>query len=262
MKARIAVMLSLFGLALAGCSKQPLTGPDPPQARLDESSAQITGASNPGVAPPNSKPRGISYSEWSVRWWQWAYGLPVTDHPLFDETGVNAARGQSGQVWFLGGVFNVSGTATREITVPSGKALFFPIINFEADNFWPPIDPPLDAAGLAALAASFMDGATDLAAELDGRSITNLTAYRTKSKPFSVTLPAGNIPDFFGFPTPAGNYAPLVGDGFYLFLNPLSVGDHRLHFHGSLPDFNFELDITYLIHVKPGNGGGGRGGLN
>src|SRR5690349_16171961 len=65
-----------------------------------------------GVVPPQAHPNGHTYGEWSEKWWQWAYSLPAAGHPLFDETGVDCGAGQSGTVWFLGGVFNVSGTAT------------------------------------------------------------------------------------------------------------------------------------------------------
>src|SRR5262245_50717964 len=110
------------------------------------------GANNPGVLPPQSHPFGATYGEWAARWWQWAYKQPVDTNPLFDETGARIANGQSGKVWFLAGVINVSGSAERTGTIPAGKALFFPILNFEADNLAPPLDPPLDESGLRAQA--------------------------------------------------------------------------------------------------------------
>ena len=64
-------------------------------------------------------------------------GLPQENHPLFDETGEDCDVGQSGKVWFLGGVINETGSASRECTVPTGKAIFFPILNVE----WPIVDP-------------------------------------------------------------------------------------------------------------------------
>ena len=206
---------------------------------------------NPGVLPPASMPYGHSYSEWTALWWQWAYSLPVAGHPLFDETGAYAGAGQSGPVWFLGGVFNVSGTATRNITVPSGKALFFPIINAEWDNECPVSDPPLSLAELEALVKSAVDTGYDIECDLDGVSITNLNRYRFTAN-FPITVPSGNIFDFFGCPTTPGTYSPVAGDGYYLMLRPLSEGTHHLHFHGSFAAFgNFTLDITYNITVTP-----------
>ena len=176
----------------------------------------------------------------------------MAGHPLFDETGADVANGQSGPVWFLGGVFNVSGTATRNCSVPAGKAFFFPIVNVEWDNFCPPATPPLTLEELRTTAAWFMDLAQDLQCELDGRALTGLDGYRVTADPFGVNMPTGNIWEFFGCPTPAGFYSPLVPDGFYIMLAPLSPGPHTLHFKGTIGDpVNFTPEVTYHLDVQP-----------
>ena len=209
--------------------------------------------SSPRVLRPQSRPYGLSYNDWSVRWWQWAYGLPVAGHPLFDETGADCAAGQSGPVWFLGGVFNVSGTATRDLcTVPAGKALYFPIINVEWDNICPPTDPPMSVDELAATSAWFMSLATNLQCDVDGESIQNVAAYRFAADPFAVQMPSGNIWEAFGCSTPAGSYYPLVPEGYFIMLAPLSPGQHTVHFRGTIGDpVNFTLEITYHLTVVP-----------
>ncbi len=204
-----------------------------------------------GVLPPQSNPYGASYGDWSARWWQWAYSLPVAGHPLFAETGADCGAGQSGSVWFLGGVFNVSGSATRdECVVPAGKALFFPILNVEWDNICPVTEPPLSNAELAAIAKWYIDGVVDMDCEVDGLPVRTLTAYRCTTGPFSVTFPAGGIFDYFCGTAP-GEWGPMMGDGYYLMLAPLSQGDsHTIHFHATQADVGFTLDITY--HLTPG----------
>ncbi|MFI5371116.1 MAG: hypothetical protein ACHQ52_06115 [Candidatus Eisenbacteria bacterium] len=203
-----------------------------------------------GVIPPQAHPYGSSYGDWSAKWWQWAYGLPVAGHPLFDETGADCAAGQSGQVWFLGGVFNVSGSATRDqCVVPAGKALFIPILNTEWDNICPPSSYTIDE--LRALAKASMDAATDLSCDVDGLLVRDISRYRFVSQPFNVTIPSDNLYVLFCGEPGAGTYGPLVGDGYYLMLTPLSQGEsHTIHFHGSIPGV-FTLDITY--HLTPGN---------
>ena len=42
-----------------------------------------------------------------------------------------------------------------------------------------------------------------------------------------------------------------VDEGYYLILDPLKAGNHLLHFHGSLPDASFTLDITCYLKVAP-----------
>jgi hypothetical protein len=178
----------------------------------------------------------------------------VDSNPLFDETGAAIANAQSGHVWFLAGVINVSGTAVRSGTIPTGKALFFPIINFEADNLCPPIVPPLDVAGLRALASASIAGAT-LEADVDGRVIQNPQQYHETSPVFSVTFPNNNVFQFFGCNVPAGTYSlpdGFVDEGYYLMLAPLSAGQHTIHFHGTVPSANFILDITYHLTVVGG----------
>jgi hypothetical protein len=209
---------------------------------------------NPGVLPPQSHPFGATYGEWAARWWQWAYKQPVASNPLFDETGAAIANGQAGHVWFLAGVINVSGTAVRSGTIPTGKALFFPIINFEADNLCPPIVPPLDVAGLRALASASIAGGT-LEADVDGRVIQDPQQYHETSPVFSVTFPNNNVFQFFGCNVPAGTYSlpdGFVDEGYYLMLAPLAAGQHTIHFHGTVPSADFTLDITYHLTVVGG----------
>jgi hypothetical protein len=220
---------------------------------LEELETRLTPSGNPGVLPPDSHPFDASYGQWAARWWKWAYSIPVSVNPLFDETGAQIATGQSGKVWFLAGVINVSGTAERTGTIPAGKALFFPILNYEADNLCPPIVPPLDPAGLRALAKSNIapiNPATGLEADVDGRPIRDLKDFHEKSPVFSVTFPDNNVFQFFGCNVPAGTYTPFVDEGYYVMLKPLSVGQHTIHFHGDIPaPVNFSLDITYHITV-------------
>lgn len=41
------------------------------------------------------KPYGMSYQEWSAKWWQWALSLPIDQNPFFDEQGA-CANGANG----------------------------------------------------------------------------------------------------------------------------------------------------------------------
>jgi hypothetical protein len=206
------------------------------------------------LLPAQSKPFDASLDVWGTRWWQWAYSLPATGHPLFDETGADCAAGQSGPVWFLAGIFNVSGSAVRtECVVPSGKALFFPILNAEWDNFCPPVDPPMTEAQLRATVAGVVDLATDLQCEIDGESVGSLSRYRARGPAFDIQLPDDNLWQAFGCSIAPGTYGPLVQDGYYVMITPLPPGEHTIHFHGTLAaPINFTLDITYELTVAPG----------
>jgi hypothetical protein len=239
----------------------------------------LTVSDKPDIFPPHSRPYGKSYGEWSAKWWQWAYSLPGTDHPLLDQTGADVATGQSGKVWFLGGTYSaisegggLVGRATRVCTVPADKAIFFPILNAEANNF------TVDASGnqiapttlteaeLRAICEFNMDHARNMTCTIDGWPVKGLedvlhTHYRVESPLFPYTVPAGDsLYELWGMhisgPTPPPG---AVADGVYLMLEPFEAGHHTIYFTGEIfipgatpaEDFLFRLEIKYIITVPP-----------
>jgi len=196
---------------------------------------------NPGIIPPQAVYAGLSYSEWQARWWQWVFSLPATDNPIIP--GGNVLQGQSDHVWFLAGVFGVE---ERSITIPPGTALFFPIVNTECSTVEAPPYHGDNEAELRACAQAFTDATSDLAAEIDGRSVLNLPAYRHQSPLFTFgPLPADNL-----LGMPVGTTAQSVDDGIYLLLAPLPVGEHTIHFAATVEGVG-TLDTTYFITVAP-----------
>ena len=196
----------------------------------------------------------------SAQWWQWAYSFPVSNNPLFDETGAQACLGQQdpGNIFFLAGVINVSGTATRNITVPSGTRLFFPVLNTEWDNVG---FSPMTVEELYQMAADAVNSTTELHASIDGRPVQNLSSYRATSNPFCYTMPAtDNIAQAFGLGSDLLPFAcasgfcicPAVSDGYWLLTSPLPIGQHTVNFGGTATrPISFSLDITYDITVIP-----------
>jgi len=216
------------------------------------------GQGNPGVLPPNSTVLGRSYGDWGGEWWKWALSIPFAVNPMNDQTGANAAQGQSGPVWFLAGTFCVDinvgcavATATRTCTVPTGKIIFFPILNAECSTFE---GNGTTFAELRDCARAGGDIATGLVCEVDGVSIGNLDAYRATSGLFTWgPLPAGNILEAFGLPNTVGATSAAVQDGYYIMLAPLRAGPHTIHFAGAFGTA-FALDVTYNLPVGGGPG--------
>ena len=213
---------------------------------------QATGAnSNPSVLPINSTPYGKTYGQWSAEWWKWAFSLPVDQNPYFDEGGCqHGANGQSGPVWFLTGVVNVSGTAERTCSVPAGKALFFPLLNVECSTVE---GNGATEAELRNCTDFYMNLVTDLFCEVDGVPVKDLQSYRAASSLFNFgPLPDNNVLEYFGIDAPQGTISASVADGFYLMLTPLRSGQHTIRFGGTFGDpINFTLDITYHLTVNP-----------
>jgi hypothetical protein len=214
------------------------------------------GNANPGVLPTNSHAFGKTYGEWQAAFWQWNFSLPADQHPLTDTAPVSA--GQSGHVWFLGGTFAPTvgpggefiGQVTRDVTIPAGTALFFPIINAESSTAE---GNGTTAAELSANSKFLVDFVqTDsLFAQIDGKPLHDLTSYRGQSPAFTY----GPLPDNNLLGVPAGTTSLSVSDGYHLLLAPLSVGQHTIEFGGKLvaPPLNltFIEDITYHITVAP-----------
>ena len=222
------------------------------------------GNTNSILMPPNSKPHGLSMGEWSAKWWQWCYSLPIDRHPLFDTADCSA--GQSGKVWFLGGTFttitgengDVLGIAHRSCTVPNGTFLFFPLLNVEGST--------IEGNGTTEneLKAYALSNGNHIVAEslfctIDGVAAHHLINYRVQSPLFVFgPLPDNNPLQAFGYNAPQGTSSPAAGDGVYVMVNPLSKGKHTIHFGGTVVytladdgfDFVFDLDITYQITVS------------
>src|SRR5258708_11305394 len=72
---------------------------------------------------------GMTQSELTQRWWQWAASFQYADSPVSDSTGERCGAGQEGPVWFLAGTYG-SAPARRTCHIPAGKHLFFPLINY------------------------------------------------------------------------------------------------------------------------------------
>lgn len=198
----------------------------------------LASSGNPGVFPPGSHPYGRTYGEWSAQWWQDAVRVTtLAGCPM-------ASAGPHNQVWLLAGT--TGGSATRSCTVPTGKAILFPIINAECST--------AEGNGtteqqLRDCARALMDQVTVVAATVDGASLHGLTPpnspYRVESPLFNFDALSGNP---FGIPT---GTTPSVSDGYWIMLHPLPPGVHTIHFHAEAPSL-ITTDTTYTLVVKPG----------
>jgi len=240
---------------------------------------------NQGVLDINGQVGGLTYGQWSEKWWQWEYSVTT-----FDD-----CPNQSGQMWFLTGAVRLivpgaqtlagshpTATTVRKCIVPAGKNIMFPVFNFEqsvaeaeanGDVPRPGSTCPLydvngklitgeDYDSLLRCAQAFTQRVltqpgVSLGARVDGQALKSLTHYRAASPPplFPFTAVEGN---------PIGlcealHHCPLpteaASDGFWIILAPLSAGrTHTIHFTAVVPfpelGFTYTNDVTYHLMVE------------
>lgn len=206
----------------------------------------------PLVFSPDSRPYGLTYSEWSAKWCQWLLSIPKDLSPAVDSSGKNCYSDQTNpNVWFLPGTIadeadprtgTFRGFAERACTVPSGKSILYPILSWTgtlAD------EPDLQTDGqLTARAKLEMDIISKLEVDVDGQKLRDLEKYRVQSPIFEVVLPEGSL---FGG---ASGTTRGVSDGYWLFLKPMLPGKHRISSSGSCLAGRIKVGVTYHLTIN------------
>ena len=212
----------------------------------------------------DSKPYGLTYGEWTARWWQWAYSIPKDVNPAYDDTGRYCTQGQSGPVWFLTGTYGHP--VDRYCTIPFGKAILFPILNSECSFAeFPNLKTEKE---LRQCSKEMEDTVNYLEAKVNGIGIKDLGKSRIQSPLFNFTLAKNNILEL-----PPQTTTQAVSDGNWVFLKPLAIGKHVIHFKGGLKSINatttaetnssnyafagpygWDYPVTYHLTIIHGNG--------
>jgi hypothetical protein len=180
------------------------------------------------LVPPKQSIAGTPQVDWSYKWWQWAFSFDRVRSPVADQTGAMCASRQSGDVWFLAGTYGTK-RVVRACTVPFGKTLFFPLINYVAFRAEQSTEPCMS---LAARASALVNEPSALILEVDGKRYENLSRHRLATPCFSVV--PGEKPD-------------AVSDGYYVAIQPLPRGKHILNFGGALPTLMQAVTYTLIV---------------
>ncbi len=213
-------------------------------------SAQHAVGPNPAVFAPNENVYGMSYGDWSAAWWQYALTFTNDISPIMDATGEYCTAGQGGPVFFLAGAG--TGSATRTCTVPAGKALFVPILNYECSTVEPGSFHAENGQQARACATWWGDGAgvNTLKFTIDGRKVIGLGEFRVLSPFYDFIVPSTN--NFLGVDGITSGVS--ASDGYWVMIKPLPVGVHVIHFEGqtvSGPGAGGSQNVTYKLFVTP-----------
>lgn len=208
--------------------------------------------------PPNSHPHGSTYGEWGAVWWTWAGQFPFAENPIADE-GPDIVYGDAneqpdGAVWYLAGHFFFMESVERNLNVPAGKSLLFPLINQVAVSpedcwyFGLSMNPdPCTAEELLGVTEEFLtEDVSDISVWVDGVEVGNPFAYRATSEPFTLEVEPGTLWTDGGLAP--GSHYPTISDGYYMMLKPFTPGEHILHFE-VLVDGQMTENVTYHLTV-------------
>ena len=244
---------------MPGVSLQPGSAEEPLGSAPAELAAQSSAPASASVYPREATLFGDSYEEWAATWWQWMLAIPADVNPNGEGP---CDVDQSGHVFFLAG--NWGGTSTRSCTIPTGKAIFVPIL-IAYRTSCPEIaggsytcESATSEDDLHEVAEWMLDQDNSMSLEIDGVAVEGLDEYRAHTATFSMPAPEEGPIGICAGPiqenpcgVPVGTPRNTVSDGHWVMLRPLPPGEHQIHLTGSVPSFGFSLDITYNITVAP-----------
>jgi hypothetical protein len=188
---------------------------------------------------------GLTYGQWTVKWWRWALSIPADKNPLLDETGVNASINQPQNVWFLGGIWAVGNEVkqlpSRNCLIPAGSSLLIPILNCEADY----IELPeiKNEQGLLSYVSAQVNTVEKKECYVNDKSVS---PQRVTSDPQIFDLYVH--PDFDRYHK-GGGKTRATSDGYWVFLKALPEGEHSIRFEGSYEHGKLVSGASYKIKI-------------
>jgi len=190
-------------------------------------------------------PYGRTYGQWTVSWWKWFLSTPKSVNPVLDYTGLHASINQpSEDVWFLGGKLGDESqrVPTRSCVIPYGRSVLIPVINCEAN--------PLEYPELINIQELINHVRNDENTIVKNDCIVNdvkLLPQRVRSDPviFDMNIPEENVVNVKG-----GGSTVVSGDGYWVFLKPLSLGEHYISFSGACESGRLISGANYNVVVQ------------
>ena len=186
------------------------------------------------------KAGNYGYPELSQEVAKWIFALPIAKGPLTDPDGSHHASGVqplSNIVILLG---TTDGKSSRNITIPSDKYVFLPMIfstnwYYEKDDCNPDYKPATGQTAEAFLETDIVaeiDGVKNMTAKLDGVELaTDWTKYRVKSKSFTFAPDKEFLDTNCDY---SKQKAIAITDGYYLLLK-IPKGKHTLTYNANAP---------------------------
>jgi hypothetical protein len=200
-------------------------------------------SSTPEIFSKESRPFGLPYTEWMIKWWQWHISLPREGHPYITHNIQNCPVGISGPVAFV--TNSIQGESHYTCTIPAGHAILLRIGSAECSSI------EIHSESPPALIKCATEGQQYLTFEVkvDGVPLKGLEQNVALSRFFNITIPADNVYDI-----KAGTYK-AVAHGYFAFLKPLPAGEHNVDITARVvnpidPSFNFNYHTSFVLKVQ------------
>jgi len=223
-------------------------------------------SSDPYSFPVNSSPYGIPFKDWTAKWWTWYQSVPKLNNANFQNVSGYAPvecsylQDPASPVIFLPYVGGERGPSTiATCNIPHDKAALICVDCGESDYSDPTVTSKTQDFLVNQVTKSNVFP-NPFGITLDGHplTLTNDEASKVQTDLFNFTLPQKNLWD-----EPAGPDKG-VGQGWYLFLKPLSHGVHVVHYTTGYRDSRSDptippgqgnakpyiQDVTYRLVVK------------
>ena len=198
---------------------------------------------------------------WTVEWWKWLLGKSIEESPFMVIGHAGPDRYIAGQptemqqrilkehgesVWFLCAA-PYSGDRIVRLNIPVGNwsILASPYNSIASTENYPSLKT---TAQLSKLLHDDVDGIYELWAKLDGTSLNCQLVDMTDEQTEIEGIAPKNM---FGIDNKTlmqkNNTIRMVQCGYWIWLKPLTLGDHLLHLHGY--SRNYELDMKFDLSV-------------
>ncbi len=193
---------------------------------------------------------GKTIAQWTQDWWTWVFQSSASANPLEDADGAFANNNNSGPVFFVAGTSG--GSAERTFTVPAGKPLLIPLVNFvdtvpEATAS-SRASPQSVRATESQLLQKAIASVTNVFASVDGTAVKNPFSDLVQTSFFSMgEAREGTVATALG--EEVGNVMdPSKAAGYWVMLKGLPAGQYTLNFGGSSSGVPGALD-PFAVNV-------------
>ena len=193
-------------------------------------------------------PFGLTYTQWISEWIKDVPGNSCDNQVNSVEF---ATLDSSSHVNFL--ISSTGMTCYRNVTIPSGTAILFPLV-ISIKTYPCPMehepDPEQSVEDFLKInAAKYIDNVKSLSITLDDMPYRKTYQYRFVTPSFEIfnNHMLGNC---FDACILANQAQHAVADGYWIMLKPLEPGEHTLTFKAEVNGYGVVTDITYHIIVQ------------